>query len=860
MAISRSHHRILAWLQPSTLAALAVLGGGTLAEDALAQGAPPPSGAVTPPGWSLAPTAAAPSAAAPVEPPAPADVTATANEAALPAGDDEAPAAVDAPAMPFNAEEERALTLAEQANLFGSTGLLRTAIAGSGAAGTFRVGFLADWFSTSGFLCNSNTPCEPTAQNDAASHIGGWFTINATPFPFLEAYAGLRTYANSNSLGTPTLLQVLGDTTLGLKAFTPSRIGDMLTVGGDVRLLLVNGAGDVGVAGGGTGAEFNLLTSLDFRELGGRGLGAPVRMHLNAGYRLDNSGKLVLGVEELRAQRNPALAGGLTRIPISRIERFGLGINRVDFLPLRLGIDVPLRWVQPYVEYSIDIPVNRQDYACHTRTISEGDVCLALKDLSNPQSGPPGFAAAPSRVSVGARTNPFDGAFQGLSGHVAFDIGTSGTSTFIEEVAPQAPWTLYLGLGYAFDTKEKPPVKEIVQVPAPQPEVKPEPVPQPPVVEVIPPPPEYFVRGVVKERGTGALVADAFVTLKDPGATEPPYATDSSGRFLTRRLEPGAHTFEIRSEGYKSGSCVATVVAATPPTDAPAPAAPAAPVAAAPVAAAPVAAAPVAAAPGAAATAAPAAPATPAAAVPGAPAAPASAPPAKHLTGTFYTDVSCELESLPKNGAVVGSVVSSERSAPVPGAKIVVTLVGSGAKFEAQAGVDGAFRVSNVPAGDAKIEAEAPGHFSHSQDIAIRPREDAKATITLTKRPAAPSVRLTTDQIQIMRQINFETNSAKILGDSNALLEEIAETIRKNPNLQLIEIQGHTDNTGTASSNKQLSQQRSDAVREWLIQNGGIEGSRLAAKGFGQDRPLVPNVTPMNRARNRRVQFFIIKK
>ncbi|MBM4359119.1 MAG: hypothetical protein FJ096_13520, partial [Deltaproteobacteria bacterium] len=562
MAIPRSHHRILAWLQPSTLAALAALASGTVTTEALAQGAAPTP--VTPPGWSMlpapaaAPTAGAPAAAAP---PAGAPATPVGAEAAVeappPAGDDEAPEAPETPAKPFDAESERALTLAEQTNLLGSTGLLRTAYAGSGAAGTFRVGFLADWFSSSGFLCNANTPCEPTAQNDATSHIGGWFTINATPFPFLEAYAGLRTYANSNSLGTPTLLQVLGDTTIGVKAFTPSRIGDMLTVGGDLRLLLVNGAGDVGVAGGGTGAEFNFLSSLDLREQGGRGMGVPVRVHLNAGYRLDNSGKLVEGVEQLRAERNPALAGGLTRIPISRIERFGLGINRVDALPLRLGIDVPLRWVQPYVEYSVDIPVNRQDYACHTRTISEGDVCLALKDLSNPEAGPPGFAAAPSRLTVGARTNPLDGAFQGLSGHVAFDIGTGGTSTFIEEVAPQAPWTLYMGLGYAFDTREKPPVKEIVKVPTPV-EAKPEPLPPPaPVVEVVPPPAEYFVRGVVKEKGTGTFVPNAIVTLKGPGASEPPYATDASGRFLTRRLEPGAHAFEVRSEGYNTTTCMA---------------------------------------------------------------------------------------------------------------------------------------------------------------------------------------------------------------------------------------------------------------------------------------------------------------
>src|SRR5690606_27691259 len=172
--------------------------------------------------------------------------------------------------------------------------------------------------------------------------------------------------------------------------------------------------------------------------------------------------------------------------------------NRTDFFQLRLGMDVPWRWVQPYVEYSVDIPVNRQDYECHTRTISPGDVCLALQNLDDPNSGSPGYAAIPSRLSLGARTNPLWGAFRGLSGHIAFDIGLSGTSTFIEEVAPQAPWTLYLGIGYAFDTKEK------------KAKVAPPPPPPPPVQ--LPPPPQYFVRGTVVEKGTTTPVVGAVVS------------------------------------------------------------------------------------------------------------------------------------------------------------------------------------------------------------------------------------------------------------------------------------------------------------------------------------------------------------
>src|SRR5262249_29627379 len=160
-----------------------------------------------------------------------------------------------------------------------------------------------------------------------------------------------------------------------------------------------------------------------------------------------NSGVVVEDVESARGQ-----ALHTDRVPISRIERFGLGINRVDFFQTYLGVELPFSKIQPYVEWGVDIPVNRQGYECHVRPgapygfISRGDVCLGLDDLSlagSPEAqneGGPGFSAIPSRLSLGVRANPFEKSFRGLSGHLAFDIATSGTSTFVEEIAPTPPW------------------------------------------------------------------------------------------------------------------------------------------------------------------------------------------------------------------------------------------------------------------------------------------------------------------------------------------------------------------------------------------------------------------------------------
>jgi outer membrane protein OmpA-like peptidoglycan-associated protein len=709
-------------------------------------------------------------------------------------------------------EEARARTLAEQISLTGSTGLLRTAYAGSSEGGMFRVGAMFDWFTAGGFLCSAETPCGAAGTNgdaieDTASHVGAFFALNATPVSFLEAYAGIRTYANSTDhpSATPQLLQVLGDTTLGVKVFTPFRIANVLTFGGDIRLRLLNAAGDVGVAGGGTSADFFVLTSADLRKIRGKGVGAPLRFHLNLGYMIDNSGVLVEDVEIARADRDPETAGGLARIPISRIERFGLGINRVDFFGIRFGIDAPFdRIVQPYIEYTLEVPVNRQEYDCHTRVISPGDECLALirdeaGNFSDPAAGGPGYAGIPSRLSLGLRTNPLPGGFRGLSGHLGIDIGLSATSTFIEEVAPQAPWTLWFGLGYAFDVKEKKPV----QLPPP-------PLPPPPIA---PPPTEYYVRGTVVEKGTANGIAGAIITVD--GSPEPPVATDPGGRFISRKLAPGTFALQITAPGYNPGICTATIAPAAPE---------------------------------------PGYPGQPGMPPPGAP---PMAPPPQQPTGPIFTDVQCELEALAKAGDVQGSAVSTEGDKL---AEVTVEITDANNQTHTQrTSPDGTFGFQDLPVGTAQIKGTHEDYMVHVQQIDVRPREKIQVVLTLNKRPAGRTVRIVGNQILVLKKIHFELNSAVIKGDSFQLLEEIADVLHRNPDIKKVEVQGHTDNTGTAEINRKLSQDRAESVRTWLVDHG-IGDDRLVAKGYGATRPLAPNVTPANRERNRRVQFLILER
>ena len=106
-----------------------------------------------------------------------------------------------------------------------------------------------------------------------------------------------------------------------------------------------------------------------------------------------------------------------------------------------------------------------------------------------------------------------------------------------------------------------------------------------------------------------------------------------------------------------------------------------------------------------------------------------------------------------------------------------------------------------------------------------------------------------------MQGIEFETGKATIKGKSFALLDQIAATFIENSNY-IIEVQGHTDNTGKEEVNKSLSDKRAHAVMDYLVKKG-VDPARMTAIGYGSDKPIEDNKTKAGRAKNRRVEFAI---
>jgi OmpA-OmpF porin, OOP family len=124
------------------------------------------------------------------------------------------------------------------------------------------------------------------------------------------------------------------------------------------------------------------------------------------------------------------------------------------------------------------------------------------------------------------------------------------------------------------------------------------------------------------------------------------------------------------------------------------------------------------------------------------------------------------------------------------------------------------------------------------------------------KTNGCPKAAVVNGMIKISEQVKFATGSAKILKDSDELLNAVADVFGKHPEITMVRIEGHTDNVGKPAFNKKLSQSRADSVKAWLVKHG-IDKKRMTTQGFGQEKPIDTNDTPEGRQNNRRVEFHI---
>jgi outer membrane protein OmpA-like peptidoglycan-associated protein len=118
--------------------------------------------------------------------------------------------------------------------------------------------------------------------------------------------------------------------------------------------------------------------------------------------------------------------------------------------------------------------------------------------------------------------------------------------------------------------------------------------------------------------------------------------------------------------------------------------------------------------------------------------------------------------------------------------------------------------------------------------------------------------------IELSADVLFDFDKSDLKPTALGALAKVAEVLEGMPNSPA-SVDGHTDGKGIADYNQKLSERRANSVRDWLVKQGGIPASRLAARGFGMARPVAPNARPNGsaepegRQKNRRVEIRVRK-
>ncbi|MDA3911785.1 MAG: OmpA family protein [Bacteroidales bacterium] len=173
------------------------------------------------------------------------------------------------------------------------------------------------------------------------------------------------------------------------------------------------------------------------------------------------------------------------------------------------------------------------------------------------------------------------------------------------------------------------------------------------------------------------------------------------------------------------------------------------------------------------------------------------------------------------------------------------------AVYTGTSNADGEFTIK-IPGADVyqiKIKGVGTNQDYHEMEIPALKENQAYGVYEL-------DIMFEPPRVFTLNNVLFDTGSATIKPSSNKELKELFDYMSLKPDLK-VEIAGHTDDVGEAESNLSLSQQRADAVRNWLIRRG-ISTDRVIAKGYGETQPVASNKSDEGKQKNRRTEVRIL--
>jgi len=600
----------------------------------------------------------------------------------------------------------------------GAIGLHQMHTARAGAPGSVRLSLSSEYFSYKDFLI----------LGDRSNRQSATFGVSMTPLSWLETYANISYTSTSNSLSSPSLLQVQGDSQIGAKAvYTASRA---FSLGLDLQFGLFPPIGEVGL--GAVGFTPRALLAFDARGLAPK---VPIITHLELGLFLDGTG---------------GLPGGLS---LTRVEEFALGIHRYNRFGTGVGLEIPLPYVTPTLEWRLRAPLGQVVLPQVTdngqlRTLSYNEVLSQT-------------------LGFGLRVT----AIRDLSFLLDFELGLSGAA--IAGVPATLPWNFVFGVSYTLDPLSK--AERVTRVMQRTMEIE---------KPIETRPPAGVVEGVVRQKGDQTILSGVLIRVLDQD--DPPVASAmETGRYRSRDLAPGQVTLVAEKEGYVPARSEAVIAdKAVTPLD--------------------------------------------------------FELEKLILTGTLELQVT---DTKSKKGLV--AQVSIQGPSESEEAKQLATSKGGKGSVE-------------LDPGSYRVTVTSPKHNARQKDLSIENGAKIILDLELSPKAARKLIIVRKKQIQVKRQVHFLTGKASIMQDSYQLLDQVIDAVVSNK-IEKLRIEGHTDSQGADSANLRLSQARADAVRAYFIEKG-IGENRIEARGFGETRPIAPNLTQRGRAMNRRVEFHIVEK
>jgi outer membrane protein OmpA-like peptidoglycan-associated protein len=203
---------------------------------------------------------------------------------------------------------------------------------------------------------------------------------------------------------------------------------------------------------------------------------------------------------------------------------------------------------------------------------------------------------------------------------------------------------------------------------------------------------------------------------------------------------------------------------------------------------------------------------------------------------------------------VKGRVFDRKTNKGLPSSVLLTDLATRDVVSKLQTDETGNYLITLPKGKDYAFNVRRRGYLFYSENFSLDKNQlaDSAYQIDIPLQPLEANAAI------VLKNIFFESNKYELKSESEAELNEVVQLMRENPTLR-IQISGHTDNSGKATDNQGLSENRAKAVTNYLVAKG-VPATRLVYKGYGDTQPIADNATPDGRAKNRRTELSVVSK